>query len=99
MAWLAAALLSAAAIGVAGWLFLGQPGEEATEADTPETAETIEDSSSSTIAEPAAEEKPKPAAKKPIRRFPTRKKPEKPADEPSGPSPLDAFKDLPPAGK
>jgi serine/threonine protein kinase len=98
-AWLAAALLAVVALAVAGWLFIGQPSEEATEAETSEVSETIEDSSSTAIDEPAAQEKSKPAAKKPIRRAPARKKPEKPADEPSGPSPLDAIKDLAPAGK
>ena len=93
--WLASGLLLILLL-VGGWLWFsrsgGQPqGDESTDAmDVPTDAE------SAPVEEPLPKPKPVPAVKskppaKSSRRPSQGKKPEKPADEPSGPSPLDGL--------
>lgn len=94
LVWLAAALLLAVALAVAGWLFLGRSGEQSTDEETSDTTATIDETSETAAEPPVPQATPKLPAKKPPRRPPPGKKREQPASEPSGPSPLDGLKTL-----
>ena len=94
LVWLAAALLLAVALAVAGWLFLGRSGEQSNDEETSDTTATLDESSETAAEPPVPQATPKLPAKKPPRRLPPGKKREQPASEPSGPSPLDGLKTL-----
>ena len=96
LAWLAAALLLAVAVAVAGWMLLGSSGERTADDETFDT--TIEESGEAAPEKPVSRPAPKASAKKPPRRPQPGKKPAKPAVESSGPSPLDGLDRLAPAG-
>jgi len=101
LVWLASVLLLVLALLVGGWLWFSRPGgqpqgDEATEMPT--------DAESASVEEPLPKPKPVPSTKnkqpppKRVQRPPSRTKPAKPADESSGPSPLDGLDKLTPDG-
>jgi hypothetical protein len=101
LVWLASVLLLVLPLLVGGWFWFsrsgGQPqGDEATEMPT--------DAESASVEEPLPKPKPVPSTKnkqpppKRVQRPPPRTKPAKPADESSGPSPLDGLDKLTPDG-
>ena len=103
LAWLVLALAVAAALAVAGWLFLGGSGEPSRGDESSGVAGPGDAAEEPVLEEPLPKEKPVPAAKnkptpKTERRPDQRKKLPKPADEPSGPSPLDGLDRLVPDG-
>ena len=94
LVWLAAALLLAVVLSVAGWLFLGRSGEQSNDEEASDTTATIDESSETAAEVPVPQAKPKLPAKKPPRRPPPGKKREQPASEPSGSGSLDSLKTL-----
>ena len=96
LVWLASVLLLVLPLLVGGWLWFGRSGDQPQGDDLSEAAEMPTDAESASAEEPLPKPKPVPAAKskppaKSSRRPSQGKKPEKPADEPSGPSPLDGL--------
>ena len=102
LVWLASGLLLAVPLLVGGWLWVGRSGQQAPEDDVVEATDMPTDADGSAVEEPSAKAKPatavktKPSAKSKSRP-PSRKKPTKPTDEPSDPSPLDGLDKLTPA--
>jgi len=74
---------------VGGWLWVGRSGQQAPADDVMESTNVPADADRSAGEEPIAKAKPK-------RRLQPGKKPVKPSDEPSGPSPLDGLDTLTP---
>lgn len=96
LVWLASVLLLVLPLLVGGWLWFGRSGGQPQGDDLSEAAEMPTDAESASVEEPLPKPKPVPAVKskppaKSSRRPSQGKKPEKPADEPSGPSPLDGL--------
>jgi serine/threonine protein kinase len=109
LVWLASALLVAIPLVLAGWLFLGR-GDSHSEGDESSESSAVGEATEATVVEEPPPE-PTPGVKskappKPDRRPSRRPNRGQPADEPSGPSPLDGLNSLvpkevetPPAGK
>ena len=102
LVWLASGLLLAVPLLVGGWLWVGRSGQQAPGDDIVEATDMPTDAEGSAVEEPIAKAKPATAVKtkqsvKPKSRPPTGKKPAKPTDESSGPSPLDGLDKLTPA--
>jgi len=89
LVWLASGLLLAVPLLVGGWLWVGRSGQQAPADDVMESTNVPADADRSAGEEPIAKAKPK-------RRLQPGKKPVKPSDEPSGPSPLDGLDTLTP---
>ena len=103
LVWLASVLLLVLPLLVGGWLWFGRSGDQPQADDLSEAAEMPTDGENASVEEPLPKPKPKPSASakpklppKPDRRSSAGKKAEKPADEPSGPSPLDGLDKLTP---
>ena len=102
LVWLASGLLLAVPLLVGGWLWAGRSGQQAPADDVMEATDVPRDADRSAGEEPIAKAKPGTTVKtkqsaKPKSRPPPGKKPTKPTDEPSGPSPLDGLDTLTPA--
>jgi len=103
LVWLASVLLLVLPLLVGGWLWFGPAGGQPQGDESTEATEMPTDAESASVEEPLpkpkqkspASAKPKPPPK-PDRRPPAGKKPAKPADESSGPSPLDGLDKLTP---
>ena len=101
LVWLASVLLLVLPLLVGGWLWFGRSGGQPQGDDLSEAAEMPTDGENASVEEPLPKPKPVPAVKskppaKSSRRPSQGKKPEKPADESSGPSPLDGLDKLTP---
>jgi len=95
LVWLASGLLLILPLLVGGWLWFGRSGDQGPSDESMQTEEKGDATVTQTppATKPAAAAKPK-VPPKPDRKPPPRKKPLKPADEPSGPSPLDGLDKL-----
>jgi hypothetical protein len=103
LVWLASVLLLVLPLLVGGWLWFGRPGGQPQGDESTDAMELPADGESASVEEPPLKPKPVPAVKskppaKSSRRPSQGKKPEKPADESSGPSPLDGLDKLTPDG-
>ena len=103
LVWLTSVLLLVLPLLVGGWLWFGRSGDQTQGDDLSEAAEMPTDGENASVEEPLPKPKPKPSTSakpklppKPDRRSSAGKKADKPADEPSGPSPLDGLDKLTP---
>jgi cytoskeletal protein RodZ len=96
LVWLASVLLLVLPLLVGGWLWFSRSGGQPQGDESTDAMELPADGESASVEEPPPKPKPVPAVKskppaKSSRRPSPVKKPEKSADEPSGPSPLDGL--------
>jgi serine/threonine protein kinase len=101
LVWLASGLLLILPLLVGGWLWYGRAGDHGQSDESMATEETSDSADTTAVAEPPHDAKPATPAKPKVspkndRKPPPRKKPARPADEPSGPSPLDGLDKLMP---
>ena len=101
LVWLASVLLLVLPLLVGGWLWFGRSGDQPQGDESSNAMELPADGENASVKEPLPKPKPVPAVKskppaKSSRRPSQGKKTEKPADEPSGPSPLDGLDKLTP---
>ena len=103
MVWLASVLLLVLPLLVGGWLWFGPAGGQPQGDESTDAMELPADGENASVKEPLPKPKQKSPASakpklppKPDRRPPPRTRPAKPADESSGPSPLDGLDNLTP---
>ncbi len=103
LVWLASVLLLVLPLLVGGWLWFGPAGGQPQGDESTDAMELPADGENASVKEPLPKPKPKPAASaksklppKPDRRPTARTRTTKPADESSGPSPLDGLDKLTP---